>query len=251
MDYYKILGVKDTSTQKEIKDAYRTLAKKYHPDTYKGNKESAEAKMKEINEAYDTLFDKEKRMMYDDRNGVKENIYSDYNDNFYTQDMNKVRNPQTYYNYSPYTEEENYYHRHSSNYNIDFSSIKKQFNYKFKYVALAAIFIVVTGIIALVMITKLLINTIKGITENISPSYSTLKPGYYNKGTASEEQTKDIDMHKSVEEWQKNTQEAIEKYKESSQEWYDTEGKEYEKQLSELLLELERQINEELEKTNN
>jgi DnaJ-class molecular chaperone len=63
-DYYEILGVKKTATEDEIKKAYRTLAKKFHPDKNKGNKE-AENKFKEISEAYAVLSDKEKREQYD------------------------------------------------------------------------------------------------------------------------------------------------------------------------------------------
>lgn len=63
-DYYDILGVKKTANDDELKKAYRTLAKKYHPDKNKGNKD-AENKFKEISEAYAVLSDKEKREQYD------------------------------------------------------------------------------------------------------------------------------------------------------------------------------------------
>jgi DnaJ-class molecular chaperone len=63
-DYYKILGVPKTATEKEIKSAYRKLARKYHPDVNPGNAE-AEAKFKEINEANAVLSDPEKRKKYD------------------------------------------------------------------------------------------------------------------------------------------------------------------------------------------
>jgi curved DNA-binding protein len=63
-DYYKTLGVSRSATEKELKQAYRKLAKKYHPDANPDNP-NAEAKFKEINEAYEVLSDKEKRETYD------------------------------------------------------------------------------------------------------------------------------------------------------------------------------------------
>jgi len=63
-DYYKTLGVDKTSKDTEIKKAFRNLARKYHPDVNPDNKE-AEARFKEINEAYEVLGDPEKRKKYD------------------------------------------------------------------------------------------------------------------------------------------------------------------------------------------
>ncbi len=63
-DYYKILGVNKNADETEIKKAYRKLAMKYHPDHAGGDKD-AEAKFKQISEAYAVLNDKEKRKQYD------------------------------------------------------------------------------------------------------------------------------------------------------------------------------------------
>ena len=63
-DYYEVLGVDRKATKDEIKRAYRKLALKYHPDRNKDDK-SAEAKFKEISEAYAVLSDAEKKKQYD------------------------------------------------------------------------------------------------------------------------------------------------------------------------------------------
>jgi len=63
-DYYQILGVSRNASEKEIKQAYRRLARKHHPDLNPGDK-SAEAKFKEINAAYEVLSNPEKRKKYD------------------------------------------------------------------------------------------------------------------------------------------------------------------------------------------
>jgi len=64
-DYYTTLGVSKTATDKEIKQAFRKLARKYHPDVNPGDK-GAEAKFKEVNEANEVLSDPVKRKKYDE-----------------------------------------------------------------------------------------------------------------------------------------------------------------------------------------
>lgn len=66
IDYYEVLKVPRTASEKEIKQAYRKLARSYHPDLHQGTaKEAAEEKFKLINEAYEVLGDAEKRAKYD------------------------------------------------------------------------------------------------------------------------------------------------------------------------------------------
>nr|QBK92234.1 MAG: chaperone protein [Pithovirus LCPAC304] len=83
-DYYAVLGVAKTATQKEIKKAYRGLAIKYHPDKNPGNKE-AEETFKEVAEAYEVLSDKEKRVKYDrfGKQGLKGHHFASAEDMFH------------------------------------------------------------------------------------------------------------------------------------------------------------------------
>ncbi len=64
-DYYATLGVPKTASAKEVKQAFRKMARKYHPDVNPGDK-SAESRFKEINEAYEVIGDPDKRKKYDE-----------------------------------------------------------------------------------------------------------------------------------------------------------------------------------------
>src|SRR6478736_4440979 len=64
-DYYGVLGVTRDATEADLKKAFRKLARQYHPDVAK-DKKTAEAKFKEINEAYEVLSDPQKRKRYDE-----------------------------------------------------------------------------------------------------------------------------------------------------------------------------------------
>jgi len=82
-NYYEILGVSPNATQEEIKEAYRKLVLKYHPDKVPPEKKKeAEEKFKEISEAYEVLSDPEKRKLYDTYGTADFSDYSNYNFNF-------------------------------------------------------------------------------------------------------------------------------------------------------------------------
>src|SRR5690348_18163598 len=72
-DYYDLLGVSRKATAKDIRTAFRKLARKYHPDLNPGDK-SAEEKFKQLQEAYDVLSDSKKRQMYDQYGFYSDNI---------------------------------------------------------------------------------------------------------------------------------------------------------------------------------
>jgi DnaJ-class molecular chaperone len=79
-NYYDSLGVPESSTQEEIKKAYRKLASKYHPDKNSGSKD-AEEKFKEIAEAYETLGNPDKRKVYDSsKRGFKNDFFDSFRD---------------------------------------------------------------------------------------------------------------------------------------------------------------------------
>src|SRR5258708_19442436 len=72
-DYYELLGVTRKASAKDIRAAFRKLARKYHPDLNPGDK-AAEEKFKQLQEAYDVLSDGKKRQMYDQYGFYSENV---------------------------------------------------------------------------------------------------------------------------------------------------------------------------------
>src|SRR5258705_11795051 len=72
-DYYELLGVPRKASAKDIRTAFRKLARKYHPDLNPGDK-SAEEKIKELQEAYDVLSDSKKGQMYDQHGFDRDNF---------------------------------------------------------------------------------------------------------------------------------------------------------------------------------
>ncbi|PAV79706.1 hypothetical protein WR25_19085 isoform C [Diploscapter pachys] len=102
-DYYAILGVSRTATQREIKSAYYKLSKKYHPDVTGNNKE-AQAKFIQVTEAYETLKDPDRRNAYDNMSSGRQGSRYPGDNTFYQQTY-------TYHNRNPfhsktYTEQE-------------------------------------------------------------------------------------------------------------------------------------------------
>ena len=65
MNYYNLLNLSPNASEQQIKSSYKKLVKQYHPDLYVGNKDFAEQKIKEINEAYDILSNSQKKAEYD------------------------------------------------------------------------------------------------------------------------------------------------------------------------------------------
>ena len=119
MNHYEVLGVNKNATQEEIKEAYKKLVKKYHPDIYPGDKTFAEKKIKDINAAYEVLSDLDSKKEYDEmlnphppeqtydftppnyspysyENYKNRNNYTNYNNSYYntskTENVNKYKN---------------------------------------------------------------------------------------------------------------------------------------------------------------
>lgn len=114
-DYYKILGIEKTSTDKEIKSAYLKLVKKYHPDTTQGKTTEL---FKEISLAYEILSDPNKKSIYDSQG-------STFGSSFFSNQSNNNSNPNKqnpYYNYNNNNQHANYRYDYSGSKMNDFYS---------------------------------------------------------------------------------------------------------------------------------
>lgn len=112
MNYYDILGVSNTATNTEIKKAYKTLVKKYHPDVFKGDKSVADSKIKQLNEAYEILSNADARAKYDESliAPLNEEISSSSNySNSKTDNYDIYKKYDNLYKY-------NYYKKYTTNY---------------------------------------------------------------------------------------------------------------------------------------
>ena len=87
-DYYSILGVPKEADDELIKATYLAISKIYHPDVYQGDKNFAEKRMKEINEAFEILSNNDKRKAYDDTYNNSDNSSFDDNNNFQDEQSN-------------------------------------------------------------------------------------------------------------------------------------------------------------------
>lgn len=104
-DYYKILDIDKKADKTTIKEAYKKLALKYHPDKNKENKEAAEEKFKEISEAYEVLSDEQKKYNYDNGQNI------------------------IIHNHNPFDVFENIFKNHNTHININFGNLNSNTNF--------------------------------------------------------------------------------------------------------------------------
>lgn len=238
LTYYEILNVKQTASEKEIKNAYRVLAKKYHPDTYQGNKNIAEDKMKQINEAYDVLSNKESKTKYDEqfKSPITENTEeTSYQKAYYNYETEEYRSPdpreadyRNYYNYSPDYDNDFDYEK-----DYDFTRLKALLEKSVLKFSLFVVFILVMIGILIYMINQIKIqaaNVFEPIRHKEQPSVVEYVPqNQYKAEIPNKEDNQINNSQMDTEELEKQLQ-NLEK---SFNEWYEQDGKMYEQQIKE------------------
>lgn len=118
MNHYEVLGINKNASPEEIRDAYKKLVKKYHPDIYPGDKSFAEKKIKSINEAYEILSDSNSRKEYDEE--INPTPVYNYTPPSYT--------PSSQYSYDNYKRTNNYdNYNNYNNYNYYTNANRKQY----------------------------------------------------------------------------------------------------------------------------
>ena len=187
MNYYQVLGVPENASEKEIKKAYKKLVKQYHPDIFHGDKEFAEQKIKEINEAYDTLSVADLKAEYDEALHGVQDASSDISS--YTSqaqanyENNRVRD-NDFYNSDSYRHYSyNYYGRPrtSAEFEEYKKSQEKKGNYEDFFNGSKTKLIVTIGLAAIILIIVLigLLASLKNLTsKNVFDDLST--PGSNN-----------------------------------------------------------------------
>lgn len=164
INYYELLEVRETASSEVISMAYKALARKYHPDLYKGDNNFATEMMKKINEAYDVLSNPEKRKQYDD--------YLSYLKNF-TNTNKKEQNENYYYEKkeSQYSHENN--RRNQESTNKDNSTTSEESNKQKKNKGWRLFYVAFTLIIIAFYFYPNLFNYIgKNNSENFNGNYS-------------------------------------------------------------------------------
>lgn len=278
LNFYEVLNVKPDATEKDIKKAYRILAKKYHPDTYDGNKAFAEEKMQEINIAYDTLSNENLRKSYDEKIGVNlkkdEEVYTSSNQNttsktqYYKNPYNKSgvnyevkyrpNNSRIKYDSRGYAEsnyyttgmdEEEYYSKYD--YNFKKAKIKELLSGKNLIYTLTAILIVIVLFSLAIYKVVESINELLTSTQTISEKINSSKEESKKASEENEKVLKET-IYPALDDFTKNLkekeQEFINEYKKNKNdkdkreilnEWGITDS-EAQKEILELIEELNK-----------
>ncbi len=178
LNYYNVLNIKTNATEKDIKKAYRALAKKYHPDTYQGDKNVAQEKMQEINIAYDTLSDAGLRKEYDKKLGLNAEVKSDVRQAKVNQTTNNPNYDKSGVNYEVHYRPNNSKIEYNSNgyatanYYTAGEDDEPRYSLKYKMNALNAkqklICILIIGSIALVFVSLTLYKAYESLSSLVT-----------------------------------------------------------------------------------